>query len=1276
MSAHERATLDPPAADLLGTLGLRQEYDRGRELLAGIAAFEAEASGRLDQLADQARSGLWRNRRKLHVLTQARQQAALRAKDPDRYIAACDDRHDLSLELAPCLRDGAELPSRADLLALLKFFDDAQQAKAAGPAFWTLSVLREAELHLYEIFAAGMRRELRAAWQPPIAALHDHLRGRGSYAAYLQLLDMLFELGDLGAFETTYEEFRIRSGGAGLLFPWLGSLLNDDTFRALYAAALVRLLDHVIVVKRLRHRAGDRELAYLQRLREDLRAHPAALDQVVVQPGAVLSDMVGGAAATVIDKGPIAGGMALPPAPVVLPTPNIVGFKLPDNLARLKPLLAQVLAALAGDSAWDRRRAAVLGFWLAFMHRHTLDLEGCRTTLAALPVGTEALALLRISLRGELAFYAGGYEEAQLHHWRALQLAERLLRRFRRMAGASAPAAPIGAAQLFMGQLHQWRGNAFVALGDYGQAQSAYAQVELFLRDAAPEARLMHAVNQGNLASLRNNLIDHRGYVTYDPAELASLGGDTTISFLRIKLERNRDSLAAADRHYRAARALLPSVRSKRERVRWQAIIDANLGNIAWARAHLLAEVGRLPDELRADFGDMGTQQECYQNARTLYYRAYETASTIGKHEELLSATCLASAGELDLLLGDYSAAESASFQSLNLLGYKLRDDFDDLLDIEHEPYPEQSWRIYLTLARIYEARRQSAQARRAYERALTTVETLRSLIRSDEWQISALQSKLQLYECAMHFFYHAGAAPNAARMFELSEQLKGRAFLELLESTRLCLDVLVPQQLRDRRAALNAEDAELTQALRLANDDEAEQLALQMRQLAQKRQVLETQIHEAQLAEAGEINPTALTWKECQGLLRQQLDTILLSFTIGDDYSYLLVGDARGLEAFELPGRTAIELPVMQLMSYVTVRAEPGAIEFAALNRAIVQLLLGPAIDNAGLLERMAGKRIVIVPDAMLYYLPFELLLTRQPVDQHGRPLDFAAYRQLGLDLAANGRALCRDLLPFYMLHAGPISYAQSASVWQKLQTAPAGQPDRTALGVYRIRYGGQLPEGPGYSHAQELQIAFPELSRTSRIAQVLDGFGDPAGTLRLSAEPDWPSELQSTEGNFKDVLRRHRVRYLIFAGHGVYNDKYPQFSGIVFNMPRRRSNIRQDGFFGLKDIFDLRMPETELVFLVACQSGVGMLSRGEGVNALTRAFMHRGSPSVIASLWSVDVEASVELVELFFERLRARPDADKAGVLQAAKQALCAKSDMYAHPYWWAAFVLMGRR
>jgi CHAT domain len=69
--------------------------------------------------------------------------------------------------------------------------------------------------------------------------------------------------------------------------------------------------------------------------------------------------------------------------------------------------------------------------------------------------------------------------------------------------------------------------------------------------------------------------------------------------------------------------------------------------------------------------------------------------------------------------------------------------------------------------------------------------------------------------------------------------------------------------------------------------------------------------------------------------------------------------------------------------------------------------------------------------------------------------------------------------------------------------------------------------------------------------------------------------------------------------------------------------------------------------------------------VVGLTRAFIFAGTPSVIATLWSVDDQATGLLMEHFYRFLRA--GADKAAALQRAHQGV---RKAYPHPYFWGRF------
>jgi len=59
-------------------------------------------------------------------------------------------------------------------------------------------------------------------------------------------------------------------------------------------------------------------------------------------------------------------------------------------------------------------------------------------------------------------------------------------------------------------------------------------------------------------------------------------------------------------------------------------------------------------------------------------------------------------------------------------------------------------------------------------------------------------------------------------------------------------------------------------------------------------------------------------------------------------------------------------------------------------------------------------------------------------------------------------------------------------------------------------------------------------------------------------------------------------------------------------------------------------------ILFLSGCQSQTGKRTRGDDIIGLSQAFLYAGSPSVVASLWSVDDDATKLLMIAFYSRLR----------------------------------------
>jgi CHAT domain-containing protein len=191
-------------------------------------------------------------------------------------------------------------------------------------------------------------------------------------------------------------------------------------------------------------------------------------------------------------------------------------------------------------------------------------------------------------------------------------------------------------------------------------------------------------------------------------------------------------------------------------------------------------------------------------------------------------------------------------------------------------------------------------------------------------------------------------------------------------------------------------------------------------------------------------------------------------------------------------------------------------------------------------------------------------------------------------------------------------------------------------------------------------------------------------------------------------------QYRYLHFATHGDVDDRIALNSALILAQDHLPDPA--DAVLAGKGALDSRLTAAEirekwhlnadLVTLSACQTGLGKRAGGEGYLGLSQAFFLAGAKSVVVSLWKVDDTATALLMTRFYENLlgkREGPDhrLPKAEALAEAKHWLrgltLAQADKeqellsrggtrtkptpvvrslhpYAHPYFWAAFILIG--
>jgi CHAT domain-containing protein/tetratricopeptide (TPR) repeat protein len=386
---------------------------------------------------------------------------------------------------------------------------------------------------------------------------------------------------------------------------------------------------------------------------------------------------------------------------------------------------------------------------------------------------------------------------------------------------------------------------------------------------------------------------------------------------------------------------------------------------------------------------------------------------------------------------------------------------------------------------------------------------------------------------------------------------------------------------------------------------------ALEAGERARARTLLEL------LAEAGVHEQAArpIGATEVQALLDP--DTLLLSYSLGETGSHLFAVTPSSLDVFDLPPRKEIEEAARRvhdrLSAYDAADRAAETAEAAELSR----LLLGPVAD------RLGTKRLVIVADGALHYLPFGAL-----------PAPVAP-----------------DASPVLLLDNHEVVSLPSASALALLRREQAGRPEAPRLAA--------IVADPLFN---SMDTAFVPLPASRQEADSIAALAPP-DQVRLAVGAD--ASLDTVRGD-----RLAGFRTVHFATHGVIDAEYPARSGLALSTVDAGGRPRE-GFLRLRDVYDLRL-DAGLVVLSGCRTALGREIRGEGLSGLTQAFFHAGATRLVASLWKVEDRATAELMTRFYRAMwiEGRPPA---AALREAQLSL-RRERRWRDPYFWAGFVLQG--
>lgn len=569
---------------------------------------------------------------------------------------------------------------------------------------------------------------------------------------------------------------------------------------------------------------------------------------------------------------------------------------------------------------------------------------------------------------------------------------------------------------------------------------------------------------------------------------------------------------------------------------------------------------------------------------------------------------------------------------------------------------------------------------------ALDIINTLRTKVTSLDLRASYFASVQDLYKLHIDLLMRLHRQqPNAgfdAAALKTYEQARARSLIDILaESSAGVRQGVDPGLLARERSLRQMLNVAADRQVRLFSGTHEEESAVAVRrridELLTQLLAIEAELKAQSPRYAALTQPAPLGLAEIQTAVTDN-ETLLLEYSLGEERSFLWAVTANSLSSYELPPRAVIEAAARRCYELLTARnlyvkfetadekrerVKQADAEYPDAARTLSDMLLGPVAGQLG------RKRLLVVPDGALEYLPFAALTVPGNASKVGPrnarsaesfvPL-VVQHEVTSIPSASTLAVLRRELRG--RTPAEKVVAVFADPVFDKTDERVTGNASSSAGGHHRVM------NAAGTIATAETQSSdgLPALVRLPYTRQEADAILALAPATGRKAALGFEANRAAA---MSDDLSKYRIIH--FATHSFLNSAHPQLSSIALSMLDRQGKP-QNGYLRAHEIFNLNL-DAELVVLSGCRTGLGKAVKGEGLYGMTRGFMYAGSKRVVVSLWDVQDQATARLMSDFYRGLLGPKRPSASAALRAAQIAVWREGRWQA-PYYWAGFVLQG--
>lgn len=494
----------------------------------------------------------------------------------------------------------------------------------------------------------------------------------------------------------------------------------------------------------------------------------------------------------------------------------------------------------------------------------------------------------------------------------------------------------------------------------------------------------------------------------------------------------------------------------------------------------------------------------------------------------------------------------------------------------------------------------------------IKTLDTLKPSFKSKADQLFLIEDAFPLFESGLEAAYQLYASTSDDSLIDLafrySEKSKSVLLLEALLEAKATQFANIPNDVLERESELKSEITYLEKQIKNSETDQSDlkdalfTLKEEYRQLVQKLEVDYKSYYDLK------YNTTTVSLEVSQKSLSKH--QLLISYFYGNKAIYAIALNRGKKEMFRIPIDADLEANIKKVYQMLS-DPKSDVIALGNATYSIYELLLQPILNSGD------QKKLIIIPDGLLNYLPFSALNTSPG----------------GIRYLAENHA---------------IGYVNSATLLSELEER---QPKEHTILAFAPSFDGTV----SVSNPDRGKL-LPLPNNKKEVEQILTSFH---GRAYIDGE--------ASLRNFKSQLASFGMVHL--ATHAIFDDTAPEYSYLAF---AQNGNEAEDLLY-VADLYNLQL-DADLVTLSACESGIGDLKRGEGFLSLARGFFYSGAASIASTLWKINDASTTTLMTSFYKNL-SKGEAKDVALQNAQIEFLDNNRDnALSHPYFWSAFVISG--